>query len=75
MSTIAYSAIACRLNASVEQINTSVNELNAVRERMDKRWERIDKLFDEMIAHIEDAQRRCSPSRAEALTGTPQGTD
>jgi hypothetical protein len=38
---------------------------------MDARWERIDRLFDEMIAHIEDAMRRCAPSRAEALMGQP----
>jgi hypothetical protein len=50
-------------------VNVSVNELNAVRERMDARFERMDRLFDEMIAHIEDAVRRCAPSRAEALTG------
>jgi hypothetical protein len=31
----------------------------------------MDQLFDEMIAHIEDAVRRCAPSRAEALTGEP----
>jgi hypothetical protein len=75
MSTIASTAVLTRLNESRERMNASLDDLNAVRERMDARFERIDKLFDEMIVHIEAAQRRCSPSRAEALTGAPQGAD
>jgi hypothetical protein len=70
LSAVASTAVLARLNESVERMNASVNELNAVREQTDARFERIDRLFDEMIAHISDAVRRCAPSRAEALTGT-----